>query len=31
MADSKWSDLVYQSEITQNIPDVYIKYKVGDL
>ena len=30
-SDTKWSELMYLSEITSNIDDVYIKYKVGEL
>lgn len=31
LANTKWSDLVYLAERTQNIDDIFVKYKVGDL
>ena len=26
-----WRDLIYMADITENIKDVYVKYKVGDI
>ncbi len=31
ISNKKWSDLIYMSNITENIQDTFIKYKVGDL
>lgn len=31
LADKKWGELTYMAEVTSNIKDVYVKYKVGEL
>lgn len=31
LSKKKWSDLIYMSDVTENIQDTFIKYKVGDL
>lgn len=31
LSDKTWADLTYMAEVTENIEDVYVKYKVGDL
>ena len=31
LADKTWADLTYMAEVTEQIEDVYVKYKVGDL
>lgn len=31
LSDKKWSDMSYMSEITKNVQDIYVKYKVGEL
>ena len=31
LAEKTWGDLTYMAEVTGNIKDVYVKYKVGEL
>ena len=31
LSNLTWGDLTYMAEVTENIQDVYVKYKVGDL
>ncbi len=31
LADKTWADLTYMAEVTENVEDVYVTYKVGDI